>query len=157
TPLGYEEFGGQKYADLVANSDQYLEFIASEGKALSEPKKVLTTSTASVEGLATASILLHRGGKLKFSIQPKLNVGDQADLQVVATDDIHARVYHFSSDQHVTELFPGNSGKGTALSKNKKLTITWETTAPGGAEHIIVFASKAELKTIAKGEIAGEF
>jgi len=157
TPLGYEEFGGQKYADLVANSDQYLGFIASEGKPLSETKKVLTTSATSTEGLATESVLLQGGGKLKLSIQPNLKVGDQAKLEVVATDDVHVLVYHFSSDQHVTELFPGNSGKRASLSKNKKLTITWTTTAPGGAEHVIVFASKAELKTIAKGEVAGEF
>lgn len=157
TPLGYEEFGGQKYADLVANSDQYLQFIATEGKPLSASKTILTTSTASTEGLATESVLLPGGGKLRLSIQPNLKVGDQARLEVVATDDIHALVYHFSADQHVTELFPGNSGKRAALSKNKKLTITWTTTAPGGAEHVIVFASKSELKTIAKGEVAGEF
>ncbi len=156
-PLGYEEFGGQKYADLVASSDQYLEFVGAGGHGLAETKKVLTASTSAAAALATESVLLHGGGKLKLSIQPRLRVGERAHFEVVATDDVHLRVYHLSSDQHVTELFPGSTGKSTARPKNKKLVVSWETTAPGGPEHIVVYAAKAELRNLAKGQAAGDF
>jgi cytochrome c5 len=153
-PLGYEEFGGQKYADLVANSDQFLAAFGTSGQTASETKLAVSTSA---EALATESVLMHGGGKLRLSIQPQLKVGERANLEIVATDDAHLRVFHLSSDQQVTELFPGSTGKDTFRPKNKKLAVSWETTAPGGPEHVVVFAAKTELKNFAKGEAAGEF
>jgi len=157
TPLGYEEFGGQKYADLVANSDQYLAAFGSAGLSLAETKLAVSGSTGASEALATESVLMHGGGKLRLSIEPKLTVGERANLEIVATDDAHIRVFHLSSDQHVTELFPGSTNKGTFRPKNKKLVVSWETTAPGGPEHVIVYAAKTELKNIARGKVAGDF
>jgi len=157
TPLGYEEFGGQKYAELVANSDQFLAAFGSAKLTSEEKKEAVTDSAKVAEALATESVLLHGGGKLRLSIQPNLKVGERAKLEIVATEDVHIRVYHLSSDEHVTELFPGSTGKGTSRPKNKKLEVSWETTAPGGAEHVVVFAAKSEIKNIAKGEKAGDF
>ncbi|MDF1860299.1 MAG: hypothetical protein P1U87_08790 [Verrucomicrobiales bacterium] len=157
TPLGYEDFGGQKYADLIADSDQYLAAFGSEQYDSKKAKDGVLTSSGAVETLATESVLLDGGGKLKLSIQPKLKVGDRAELDIVATKEIHIRVYHFSSDKHVTELFPGTSGRSTNRPKNKKLRVSWETTAPGGAEHIVVYASNSDLKNVAHGEKAGDF
>ncbi len=94
---------------------------------------------------------------MKISIQPKLKVGDRAELDIVATSDAHIRVFHFSSDDHVTEIFPGSSERATLRPKNKKLRVSWETTAPGGAEHIIVYAAQSEIKNLAHGEKAGDF
>lgn len=156
-PLGYEEFGGQKYADLVANSDQFLAAFGSDGLSVAETKLAVSGSKGASEALATESVLLHGGGKLRLSIQPKLTVGERANLEIVATDDVHIRVFHLSSDEHVTELFPGSTKKDTFRPKNKKLVVSWETTAPGGPEHVVVFAAKTELKNSAKGEVAGDF
>jgi hypothetical protein len=157
TPLGYEEFGGQKYADLVMNSDQYLAAFGSDGQTVSETKLAVSGSKGASEALATESVLMHGGGKLRLSIEPNLTVGERANLEIVATDDAHIRVFHLSSDQHVTELFPGSTAKDTFRPKNKKLLLSWETTAPGGPEHIVVFAAKTELKNSAKGEVVGDF
>lgn len=156
-PLGYEDFGGQKYADLIAESDQYLSAFGGADYDYDTAKKtVLTTATAS-ETLATESVLLHGGGKMKVSIQPKLKVGERAKLTIVATKDTHIRVFHFSSDSHVTELFPGSTGKGSFRPKNKKLEVSWETTPPAGAEHVIVYAAGGEIKNIARGTKVGDF
>ena len=157
TPLGYEEFGGQKYADLVANSDQYLAAFGTGGQTISQTKLAVSGSAGASEALATESVLMHGGGKLRLSIQPKLTVGERANLEIVATDDAHIRVFHLSSDQHVTELFPGSTKKDTFRPKNKKLTVSWETTAPGGPEHVVVFAAKTELTNVARGQVAGDF
>ena len=73
--------------------------------------------------------------------------------RIVATDDAHIRVFHLSSDQHVTELFPGSTNQDTFRPKNKKLVVSWETTAPGGPEHLVVYAAKTELTNVAKGEV----
>jgi hypothetical protein len=157
TPLGYEDFGGQKYADLIADSDQFLAAFGSDQYDSQKAKNEVLKSTGAAETLATESVLLDGGGKLKLSIQPRLKVGDRAELDIVATNDTHIRVYHFSSDKHVTELFPGTSGRSTNRPKNKRLRVSWETTAPGGAEHIVVYASKSDLKNVAHGEKAGDF
>ncbi|MEM1441162.1 MAG: DUF4384 domain-containing protein [Verrucomicrobiota bacterium] len=157
TPLGYEDFGGEKYADLIADSDQYHAAFGDGSATFSKTKKALLSSTGSAETLAQESVLLPGGGKMKISIQPKLKVGDRAELNIVATADAHIRVFHFSSDEYVTELFPGNSERSTLRPKNKKLEVSWETTAPGGAEHIIVYASKSEISNLADGQKAGDF
>ena len=156
-PLGYEEFGGQKYADLVANSDQFLAAFGSDGLSVEETKLAVSGSAGASEVLASESVLMHGGGKLRLSIEPKLTVGERANLEIVATDDAHIRVFHLSSDQHVTELFPGSTNQDTFRPKNKKLVVSWETTAPGGPEHLVVYAAKTELKNVAKGEVAGDF
>jgi hypothetical protein len=156
-PLGYEEFGGQKYADLVANSDQFLAAFGSDGLSIEETKLAVSGSAGASEALASESVLMHGGGKLRLSIEPKLTVGERANLEIVATDDAHIRVFHLSSDQHVTELFPGSTNQDTFRPKNKKLVVSWETTAPGGPEHLVVYAAKTELKNVAKGEVAGDF
>ena len=156
-PLGYEDFGGQKYADLILNSDQYLTAFGYEDYDLEKKKHELLKSSGASETLATESVLLHGGGKLKLSIQPSLTVGERAELDIVATKDTHIRVYHFSSDEHVTELFPGSTGRATLRPRNKKLRVSWETTAPGGSEHIIVYAADSEIKNLAQGQRAGDF
>jgi hypothetical protein len=156
-PLGYEEFGGQNYADLVANSDQFLAAFGRSGQTASETKLAVSNSAGAAETIATESVLMQGGGKLRLSIQPRLTVGERANLEIVATDDAHLRVFHLSSDQHVTELFPGSTGKDTFRPKNRKLAVSWETTAPGGPEHVVVFAAKTGLRNFAKGEAAGEF
>jgi hypothetical protein len=156
-PLGYEDFGGEKYATLIADSDQYHAAFGDGAHSITTTKKALLTSKESAETLAQESVLLPDGGKLKISIQPNLKVGDRAELDIVATADAHIRVFHFSSDEHVTELFPGNSDRATLRPKNKKLRVSWETTAPGGAEHIIVYASKSEISNLAHGQKAGDF
>jgi len=156
-PLGYEEFGGQKYADLVASSDQFLAAFGSDGLSVEETKLAVSGSAGASEVLASESVLMHGGGKLRLSIEPKLTVGERANLEIVATDDAHIRVFHLSSDQHVTELFPGSTNQDTFRPKNKKLVVSWETTAPGGPEHLVVYAAKTELKNVAKGEVAGDF
>ncbi|MDH4410378.1 MAG: hypothetical protein QE273_12250 [Verrucomicrobiales bacterium] len=156
-PLGYEEFGGQKYADLVANSDQFLAAFGSDGLSVEETRLAVSGSAGASEVLASESVLMHGGGKLRLSIEPKLTVGERANLEIVATDDAHIRVFHLSSDQHVTELFPGSTNQDTFRPKNKKLVVSWETTAPGGPEHLVVYAAKTELKNVAKGEVAGDF
>lgn len=156
-PLGYEDFGGEKYASLIADSDQYHSAFGNIDHGITTTKKALLTSKESSETLAQESVLLPDGGKMKISIQPKLKVGDRAELDIVATADAHIRVFHFSSDDHVTELFPGNSDRATLRPKNKKLRVSWETTAPGGAEHIIVYAAKSEIRNLAHGQKAGDF
>jgi hypothetical protein len=156
-PLGYEEFGGQKYADLVANSDQFLAAFGSDGLSVEETRLAVSGSAGASEVLASESVLMHGGGKLRLSIEPKLTVGERANLEIVATDDAHIRVFQLSSDQHVTELFPGSTNQDTFRPKNKKLVVSWETTAPGGPEHLVVYAAKTELKNVAKGEVAGDF
>ena len=156
-PLGYEEFGGQKYADLVANSDQFLAAFGSDGLSVEETKLAVSGSAGASEALASESVLMHGGGKLRLSIEPKLTVGERANLEIVATDDAHIRVFHLSSDRHVTELFPGSTNQDTFRPKNKKLVVSWETTAPGGPEHLVVYAAKTELTNVAKGEVAGDF
>ncbi len=156
TPLGYEDFGGEKYAQLIAGSDQFLAAFGQEGLKVSDVKEAVIGSTGS-DNLAHESVLLHGGGKLRISIQPKLTVGERAKLDIVATDDVHVRVYHLSSDKHVTELYPGSTGQATFRPKNKKLQVSWETTSPGGPEHVIVFASAGEIKNIATGEKVGDF
>lgn len=156
TPLGYEDFGGEKYAQLVAGSDEFIAAFGKDGLKLADVKHAVTGAAAS-DNLAHESVLLHGGGKLRISIQPKLTVGERAKLDIVATDDVHVRVYHLSSDKHVTELYPGNTGQATFRPKNKKLQVSWETTSPGGPEHVLVFASAGEIKNIATGEKAGDF
>ena len=156
-PLGYEEFGGQKYADLIANSDQFLAAFGQSGLSLTDTKAAVFGSAGASETLAQESVLLHGGGKLRISIQPNLRVGARATLEVVATEDTHIRVFHLSSDKHVTELFPGSTDKGTFRPKDKTLQVSWETTAPGGPEHVIVYASSSEIKNLAKGENVGDF
>lgn len=156
-PLAYEEFGGQKYADLVASSDQYLAAFGSDGLSLAQTKSAVSSSAAASEALATESVLMQGGGKLRLSIEPNLRVGQRANLEIVATEDTHLRVFHLSSDEHVTELFPGSTRKGTFRPKNKKLVVSWETTAPGGPEHVVVLAAKTELKNSAKGQVVGDF
>ena len=156
TPLGYEDFGGEKYAQLVADSDHYLAAFGNANLGASDIKSIVTGSSAT-ESLAHETVLLSGGGKLRLSIQPTLTVGERANLELVATDDINIRVYHLSSDQHVTELFPGSTGQRTFRPKNKKLQVSWETTPPGGPEHVIVYASAGEITNVASGERAGDF
>lgn len=156
-PLGYEDFGGETYAKLIADSDQYHAAFGSGAATVVTTKTAVLSSKESTETLAQESVLLPGGGKMKISIQPKLKVGERAELEIVATEDAHIRVFHFSSDDHVTELFPGSSERATLRPKNKKLEVSWETTAPGGAEHIIVYASSSEIRNLAHGEKAGEF
>ena len=155
TPLGYEEFGGQKYSDLVANPDQYLAAFGTGGQTVSQTKLAVSGSAGASEALATESVLMHGGGKLRLSIEPKLTVGERANLEIVATDDAHIRVFHLSSDQHVTELFPGSTNKGTFRPKNKARRLVGNDRSR--AEHVIVYAAKTELKNIARGEVAGDF
>ncbi len=156
TPLGYEEFGGERYGELVANSDQFLAAFGSADLTF-EQKKQAVTGQSGGAALAQESVLLNGGGKLRIAIEPVLHVGERANLEVVATDDVHLRIFHFSSDEQVTELFPGTTKKDSFRPKNKKLVVSWETTAPGGPEQVIVFASKSKLNNVAKGEVVGDF
>lgn len=156
-PLAYEDFGGEKYASLIANSDQYLSAFGSADYDYAESKsEVLSTDNASAT-LAHESVLLHGGGKLNISIQPKLTVGERAELTVRATKDTFVRIFHFSSDDHVIELYPGKTGKSSFLPDKDKLTVSWETTKPGGPEQVIVFASSSEITNIASGTDVGDF
>ena len=43
------------------------------------------------------------------------------------------------------------------IRDSKKLEVSWETTAPGGAEHVIVYASESEIRNIAAGDTVGDF
>lgn len=159
TPLGYEDFGGEKFAQLIKDSDEY-QAVYGGGNQQYTPEYSTTnllTSKTAADSLATESVLIPGGGKLKISIQPKLTVGERANLEVVATDDVHVRIFHFSSDEFVTELYPGSTGGSTLRPRNKKLTVSWETTAPGGAEQVVVYASKGAITNVAKGEKVGDF
>lgn len=158
TPLGYEDFGGEKYANLIAHSDQYLSaFGTSTNKTAEDIKEAVTTSSTAAHTLATESVLLKHGGKLRISIQPVLRVGERARLEIVGTSDMHVRVFHFSSDEHTTELFPGTTGKDTFRPKNKKLEVSWETTDPAGPEHVIVYAASSRITNSARGTRVGDF
>ncbi len=151
-PLGYEEFGGQKYADLVANSDQFLAAFGTSGQTASETKLAVSTSA---EALATESVLMHGGGKLRLSIQPQLKVGERANLEIVATDDATSA----SSTSVPTSRSP-NSSPAPAKTPSARRTRSSPSRGrrpPGGPEHVVVFAAKTELKNFAKGEAAGEF
>ncbi len=157
TPLGYEDFGGDAYARLIAHSDAYLEAFEGQTSQLAKLKTSVLHDRLKGSALNSQSSLLPGGGKLKLSIQPILKVGQTANLEVVATRDTHIRVYHYSSDQHITELYPGNTKRSTFRPRNKKLTISWTTTKPGGAEQVIVYSSKGGIKNVAKGTVTGDF
>jgi|GEM_PF-839167 len=158
TPLAYEDFGGEDYAQLIASSDEYRSVFGGSGTTSKEDAKVaLTTSDTSSETLATESVLLRHGGKLTVSIQPDLTVGERATLSILGTSDMHIRIFHFSSDEHTTELFPGSTGKDTFRPKNNKLEVSWETTKPGGPEQVIVYAAKTKINNVAEGTKVGGF
>lgn len=121
-------------------------------KAVAEEENKSPTSIQS-----TDKTDLEGGGVLTVSIQPQLRVGERATLDIVATAECHVRVFHFSSDEHVTELYPGTTGQSTNRPAHKKLTVSWETTKPGGLEHVLVYASKGEITNTAKGVAVGDF
>ncbi len=108
---------------------------------------------------STSTVALEDGGTLTISIQPAVVIGQRASLVILPTANCHVRVFHFSSDQHTTELFPGSTNKPTAAAAHKKLTISWETTPPGGLEHVLVYASKGEITNTAyqKGTTVGDY
>ncbi len=163
-PLGYEEFGGQEFADLIRESDAFVLAFGKEGKSgvrkeREEAKEAVVDSVGARKGLTQDRVLLPGGGQLEVSIQPKLVVGDKAELVVVASEDVHVRIVHLSADEFVTELYPGTTGKETLLEKGRERVVTWETTEPGGPENVIVFASKRpiDVKDLKGAEKVGEF
>ncbi|RFC42074.1 MAG: protein of unknown function DUF4384, partial [Verrucomicrobia bacterium] len=163
-PLGYEDFGGAAYARLILESPDFRQafgerFVAdlAKGKAAFDvPEKPGEPDRAN---LAKNSGLLRGGGSLSVSIQPKLKVGERAVLTVQATSDVYLRAIHLSSDEFVTELFPGSSGESGFLSAQDTKEISWETTAPAGTEHVVVYASPKPIKNTASrgAEVAGAF
>jgi len=161
-PLGYEEFGGQAYADLIRQSPEFVAAFGSGGQPVHQPvadvKKSLTTSSAAKVNLTRDRVRLPGGGTLEVSIQPKLVVGDTAELIVTAAEDVHVLIVHHSSDQFVTELYPGTTGKPTLLKAGTERVVQWETTEPGGPESIVVYASSQPIhNTTRGGKAADEF
>ncbi|MBU6303400.1 MAG: c-type cytochrome [Verrucomicrobia bacterium] len=163
-PLAYEDFGGAAYAKLIRESADFrqafgAQFVADldKGKAAFDvPEKPADPDRAA---LARNSGLLSGGGSLSVSIQPKLQVGQRAVLSIDATADVYLRVVHLSSDEFVTELFPGASGQSGFLPEKDTKELSWETTAPGGTEHVMVYASPKPIKNTASrgARVAGGF
>ncbi|MFT5471486.1 MAG: hypothetical protein ACI8UO_006620, partial [Verrucomicrobiales bacterium] len=159
-PLAYEDFGGQSYADLIRNSS---DFILAFGKGKLDPvgerQKEKILSPTSREELSRKQILLSGGGKLDVSIQPRLKVGQRAELEIVASRETFVRAIHLSSDDHVTELFPGKTGQNGRLRPGVAMEISWETTLPGGPEHIVIYASERPIRNLAArgAQVAGDF
>lgn len=89
------------------------------------------------------------GESLKVSINPELKVGERAELEITATRDVYICAVHISSNEFVTELFPGTTGQNGLLKVEDSKLISWETTPPGGPEHVIVFASSNPIRNTA--------
>lgn len=163
-PLAYEDFGGAAYAKLIRESADFrrafgAQFVADLGNgkaAFDVPEKPGDPERTT---LAQNSGLLSGGGSLSVFIQPKLKVGERAVLNIDATSDIYLRAIHLSSDEFVTELFPGATGDSGFLAAEKVKEISWETTAPGGTEHVIVYASRRPIKNTASrgAQVSGSF
>ena len=163
-PLAYEDFGGAAYAKLIRESADFRrafgdQFLADLGKGKAAFDVAEKPGAPERATLAKSEALLTGGGSLAVSIQPKLKVGERAVLEIDATDDIYLRAIHLSSDEFVTELFPGSTGDSGFLAADGVKEISWDTTAPGGTEHIIVYASRKPIKNAASrgATVSGAF
>lgn len=162
-PLAYQEFGGEKFAKRIRESDAFVNAFGAGPKPVEQPKEkakeALVIAPKALEQQALDVVDLPGEGTLSVRIHAaNVRVGDKAKLEVSASEDVHIRVVHLSSDQFVTELFPGATGQDSLVPVAEGKLITWTTTDPGGPEHVIVYASRKKIPKRAKARaIAGDF
>lgn len=90
-------------------------------------------------------------GVLRVSITPELRVGERVELEITASQDVFVCAVHVSSDEFVTELFPGTTGQIGQLKANETKLISWETTPPIGREEVVVYSSPVPIQNTATG------
>ncbi|MBL9151871.1 MAG: TIR domain-containing protein [Verrucomicrobiales bacterium] len=98
------------------------------------------------------------GGSLRVVMDSEVKVGARAKLEITASQDVFICAVHISSDEFVTELFPGTTGQTSLLKSNETKLISWEVTPPGGVEQVIVYASPSPIQNNAIGiQESGDF
>lgn len=126
---------------LVSNSDR--------NRSLDDSEPPKEEQKESGPEFSAESMTLPDGGKLEVRIERRISIGDQATLILKASRDVFVRVMHVSSDNQVSELFPGTSGESGEVRAEEPRTMSWQTTPPAGAEKIVVYSSSEPIDSSA--------
>lgn len=121
----------------------------SRDTALPPIKSVPDPDSTTVPKISSGSISLPNGGILEVEIQRKIAVGARATLILRANRDVFVRVMHVSSDNQVSELFPGTTGESGEVRAEEPRTMSWQTTPPAGSEKIVVYSSSEPIDSSA--------
>lgn len=116
--------------------------------------EVDTLSTEGQEELSTVRKELPGGGTLTLSMPKATSIGQRTGIEIVGSEDMFIRVYHFSSDHFQTELYPRKASTSGSRPAGKMLSISWETTQPGGNESVVVFASSKPIERTIRTNLA---
>ena len=170
-PLGYEEFGGAEFAELIRQSPAYVASFGSGHftkqdyddvrKDYSKIKKAVTQSKAALERQSSSTVLLPGGGKMKVSVEPVIKMGTLGHLKVSANRSIYIHVLHRGSGTDVTQFFPNAKLTNNRLISHGGVevtkTITFQTSPPAGAEFFEIYASSAPIHVRTEGKKIGDF
>ncbi len=171
-PLGYEEFGGRAFADLIRESPAYLALFGDGYDALAQSydevvqgyaaaKGAITQSQFALDRQSRATALLPGGGRITVEVDPVIPVGERGHLRVTSDRTVYLHVLHRGSGTDVTQFFPNASlrnnrivpEEGRAVTK----TINFRTSPPAGAEYFEVYVSEAPIRVKIQGIPVGDF
>ncbi|TDU67309.1 uncharacterized protein DUF4384 [Prosthecobacter fusiformis] len=128
------------------------------------------TSGASKAGGNVGQVVLSDGGKLSISTdKPHYVKGDLMTVKLKCTEGVFVRLYHFSADKKLTQIFP-NAGQSDNFIRGGKEIILPEPGAafrfrmgsPFGTEIILAVASPVQFTddgnlSFAQGEVFKSF
>lgn len=171
-PLGYEEFGGKKHADLIRDSrifqqifgkkvKEAFDYDSTVTKASQEKSKtLLTSSDLAVDRQSHSVVLLPDGGRMEVEVTPSIKIGEKGVLRISANRSLYLNVLHRGAGVGVTQFFPNDNLKNDRIISNGEMqskVIEFVTSPPSGAEYFEVYASTAPISVKSRGEKAGAF
>ena len=171
-PLGYEEFGGEAYADLIRESPIYQAVCGrTDGERFTygsivtpERREItrnqVTSSPLAMDRQSRNAVLLPGGGRMEVEVTPAIQVGDHGSLKVTSNRTIFLNILHRGSGVGVTQFFPNDNLRDDEILSSGDWvtkTITFSTSPPAGAEYFEVYASNAPISIDRQGEKAGPF
>lgn len=122
---------------------------SGQDRSLDEPEPPDAEQEESEVSFTSETMPLTDGGELEVRIQRRISIGDQATLILKANRDAFVRVMHVSSDNLVSELFPGTTGESGKILAEEPRIMSWRTTPPAGMEKIVVYSSSEPIDSSA--------
>ncbi len=174
-PLGYEEFEGEKFAELIRNDPLFIEAFGKGAAAkaadyaqlqqnFKATKEKVGKSEASLIEQATSSVLLPGGSSLAASVNTEVKIGGEGTLSLVCDRDLHLRILIFSADGKIKQFYPNATNPESLVpfsqSGGKAFNIPFEAIANDdgqiGAEYFHIYASFKPLEFKSRGvQVAG--